>query len=101
MASKQNQLTIEDSGLTSQNLSFDWCKQLIMKLCFPRPDLVLCSTLGVGDAAQRTAFGGERQRYEQTDFQKEVAANHYQFKQDGWKVIDELKESMKCIRKLH
>jgi dTMP kinase len=65
-----------------QGFDIQWCKQPDIGL--PQPDLVLFLTLGIEEAAKRACFGGER--YEQTDFQKKVAANYDQLIQDDWKV---------------
>ncbi|XP_067948424.1 thymidylate kinase-like [Watersipora subatra] len=65
--------------------SLDWCKQADVGL--PRPDLVLFLTLTPEQAARRGGFGDER--YEQTDFQKRVAANYSKLSgEDNWKMID-------------
>ena len=61
----------------------------------PRPDAVLYLTLSSEAAAKRGGFGVER--YEQTDFQKKVAANYDKLKDEDWRVID----ADKSVEDLH
>lgn len=76
-----------------QGFDIEWCKCSDMGL--PRPDAVLYLTLSSEAAAKRGGFGVER--YEQTDFQKKVAANFDKLKDEDWRVID----ADKSVEDLH
>lgn len=74
-------------------LSLDWC--IPPEVGLPKPDAVLYLNLSLEEAAKRGSFGEER--YEQTDFQREVAKNYEVLKKQDWKVID----ASKSVEDLH
>ncbi|KAF6161369.1 hypothetical protein GIB67_009248 [Kingdonia uniflora] len=69
---------------SAKGLDIEWCKAPEIGLL--APDLVLYLDIPSEKAAERGGYGGER--YEQLEFQKEVA-KRYQILQDtSWKIID-------------
>jgi len=64
-------------------LSLSWCKQPDIGL--PRPDLVCFLDVSEDVAKARADFGGER--YERTEFQREVRLNYNRLADPSWKTV--------------
>lgn len=67
-------------------MSLEWCQQPENGL--PKPDIVILLTLGQKEMVLRPGFGNER--YENVDFQKNVAKFYEQLcdETDNWVKID-------------
>mmetsp|Transcript_5638 Transcript_5638/g.10266 ORF Transcript_5638/g.10266 Transcript_5638/m.10266 type:complete len:131 (-) Transcript_5638:904-1296(-) len=72
---------------TSKNvpgLDLDWCKSTDAGL--PAPDALIYLQMPVEETLKRAGFGGER--YEKTEFQKEVQKNYERLSSDSWNCLD-------------
>ena len=76
-----------------KGLELEWCKNPERGL--PKPDLVLYLSLSAEEAAKRGSYGEER--YDETNFQKRVAANYDTLREPSWVVVD----ANKTIEALH
>ena len=76
-----------------KGLELEWCKNPERGL--PKPDLVLYLSLSAEEAAKRGSYGEER--YDETNFQKRVAANYDTLREPNWVVVD----ASKTIEALH
>ena len=65
-------------------LDLDWCKSTDAGL--PAPDALIYLQMPVEETLKRAGFGGER--YEKTEFQKEVQKNYERLSSDSWNCLD-------------
>ena len=66
-------------------MDLTWCHRPEVGL--PQPDAVFFLDLSITAAEKRGAFGDER--YEQSDFQKQVAKNYEHLKSSDWQVSNQ------------
>mmetsp|Transcript_19442 Transcript_19442/g.40924 ORF Transcript_19442/g.40924 Transcript_19442/m.40924 type:complete len:162 (+) Transcript_19442:1-486(+) len=66
------------------NLDLAWCKSTDAGL--PAPDALIYLQMPVEETLKRAGFGGER--YEKTEFQKEVLKNYEKLSNDSWNYLD-------------
>lgn len=65
-------------------LDLAWCKSTDAGL--PAPDALIYLHMPVEETLKRAGFGGER--YEKTDFQKEVQRNYEKLSREDWNYLD-------------
>ena len=65
-------------------LDLAWCKSTDAGL--PAPDALIYLQMPVEESLKRAGFGGER--YEKTEFQKEVLKNYNKLAKDSWNCLD-------------
>ena len=76
------------SASKTNNMNFEWCKAPEEGLI--KPDLVFLLQLNEGTAQKRSGFGKER--YEKSEFQKNVLDNFNKLSDNTWQYIDADKE---------
>ena len=74
-------------------LDLEWCKSTDAGL--PAPDALIYLEMPVEETLKRDGFGGER--YEKTEFQREVVKNYELLRRDAWKCLD----ASRTIEDLH